>query len=92
MVHAPYVVNLASLNNRIRIPSRKIVVQHAEAAAQVGAVGLVVHGEVQKSYAVYVLNQLGHSNPPIASFGSLSIYRLSGECAGSAPCLETAHE
>jgi deoxyribonuclease-4 len=44
VVHAPYVVNLASLNNRIRIPSRKIVVQHADAAAQVGAIGLVVHG------------------------------------------------
>ena len=44
MVHAPYVVNLASLNNRIRIPSRKIVVQHADGAAQVGAIGLVVHG------------------------------------------------
>jgi deoxyribonuclease-4 len=44
VVHAPYVLNLASLNNRIRIPSRKLVVQHAEAAAQVGAVGLVVHG------------------------------------------------
>ncbi|MEJ3655802.1 deoxyribonuclease IV [Actinomycetes bacterium KLBMP 9759] len=44
VVHSPYVVNLASLNNRIRIPSRKIVVQHAEAAAEVGAIGLVVHG------------------------------------------------
>jgi deoxyribonuclease-4 len=44
VVHAPYVLNLASLNNRIRIPSRKLVVQHAEAAAQVGAMGLVVHG------------------------------------------------
>jgi deoxyribonuclease IV len=44
VVHAPYIVNLASLNNRIRIPSRKLVVQHAEAAAQVGAMGLVVHG------------------------------------------------
>ncbi|MBW0091752.1 deoxyribonuclease IV [Pseudonocardia sp. KRD-184] len=44
VVHSPYVVNLASLNNRIRIPSRKLVVQHAEAAAQVGAIGLVVHG------------------------------------------------
>ncbi|WP_214367963.1 deoxyribonuclease IV [Pseudonocardia sp. H11422] len=44
VVHAPYVVNLASLNNRIRIPSRKIVVQHATAAAEVGAIGLVVHG------------------------------------------------
>lgn len=44
VVHSPYVVNLASLNNRIRIPSRKLVVQHAEAAAQVGAIGVVVHG------------------------------------------------
>jgi deoxyribonuclease IV len=44
VVHSPYVVNLASLNNRIRIPSRKLVTQHAEVAAQVGAIGLVVHG------------------------------------------------
>jgi deoxyribonuclease IV len=44
VVHSPYVVNLASLNNRIRIPSRKLVVQHAEGAAEVGAIGLVVHG------------------------------------------------
>jgi deoxyribonuclease-4 len=44
VVHSPYVVNLASLNNRIRIPSRKLVVQHAEGAAAVGAIGLVVHG------------------------------------------------
>ena len=44
VVHSPYVVNLASLNNRIRIPSRKLVVQHATAAAEVGAIGLVVHG------------------------------------------------
>ncbi|MGM1065243.1 deoxyribonuclease IV [Saccharothrix sp. Mg75] len=43
-VHAPYVANVASLNNRIRIPSRKIVLQHAEAAAEVGAKGLIVHG------------------------------------------------
>jgi deoxyribonuclease-4 len=43
-VHSPYVINLASTNNRIRIPSRKLVQQHAEAAASVGAAGLVVHG------------------------------------------------
>ncbi len=43
-VHAPYLVNLASTNNRIRIPSRKILAQHAEAARGIGAVGLVVHG------------------------------------------------
>ncbi|NMI01533.1 deoxyribonuclease IV [Pseudonocardia acidicola] len=44
VVHAPYVLNLASLNNRIRIPSRKLAVQHATAAAEVGAIGLVLHG------------------------------------------------
>jgi deoxyribonuclease-4 len=43
-LHAPYVINVASLNNRIRIPSRKLVAQHATAAAAVGARGLVVHG------------------------------------------------
>jgi deoxyribonuclease IV len=43
-IHSPYVINVASRNNRIRIPSRKLVVQHAQAAATVGARGLVVHG------------------------------------------------
>ncbi|WP_155388809.1 deoxyribonuclease IV [Catellatospora paridis] len=43
-VHAPYVLNLASTNNRIRIPSRKLLGQHAAAAATVGASGLIVHG------------------------------------------------
>ncbi len=44
VVHAPYLLNVASTNNRIRIPSRKLLDQHASAAAAVGAYGLVVHG------------------------------------------------
>ncbi|MCU1622218.1 MAG: Deoxyribonuclease-4 [Frankiales bacterium] len=43
-IHSPYVVNVASANNKIRIPSRKILDQHAQAAAKVGAQGLIVHG------------------------------------------------
>jgi deoxyribonuclease-4 len=43
-VHAPYVVNVASANNKIRIPSRKILDQHATAASGLGARGLIVHG------------------------------------------------
>ncbi|MCW2707418.1 MAG: deoxyribonuclease [Frankiales bacterium] len=43
-VHSPYVVNVASANNKIRIPSRKILDQHAQAAAAAGAQGLIVHG------------------------------------------------
>ncbi|UQX88525.1 deoxyribonuclease IV [Jatrophihabitans telluris] len=43
-VHSPYVLNLATTNNRIRIPSRKLLGQHAAAAAEIGAKGLIVHG------------------------------------------------
>lgn len=43
-VHAPYVINVATTNNRIRIPSRKLLSQHAEAAATIGARALIVHG------------------------------------------------
>ena len=43
-VHAPYVINVATLNNRIRIPSRKLLLGHATAAAAIGAKGLIVHG------------------------------------------------
>jgi deoxyribonuclease-4 len=43
-VHSPYVLNVASTNNRIRIPSRKAVTDQATAAAGLGALGLVVHG------------------------------------------------
>ena len=43
-IHAPYIVNVASPNNRIRIPSRKLLMAHARAAAELGAKGLIVHG------------------------------------------------
>ncbi len=43
-VHAPYLVNVATTNNRIRIPSRKLLQQHLNAAAEIGAKGLIVHG------------------------------------------------
>jgi len=43
-IHAPYIVNVASPNNRIRIPSRKLLLAHARAAAELGAKGLIVHG------------------------------------------------
>jgi deoxyribonuclease-4 len=43
-IHAPYVINVASTNNRIRIPSRKLLAQQLQAAASIGAKGLIVHG------------------------------------------------
>ena len=43
-VHAPYIINVATTNNRIRIPSRKLLQQHIDAAASIGAKGLIVHG------------------------------------------------
>ena len=43
-IHAPYRINVATLNNRIRIPSRKLLLDHAKGAAALGARGLIVHG------------------------------------------------
>jgi deoxyribonuclease-4 len=43
-VHAPYLVNVGSGNNRVRIPSRKIIADTLEAAAAVDAAGVIVHG------------------------------------------------
>jgi deoxyribonuclease IV len=43
-IHAPYVINVATSNNRIRIPSRKLLDQQLQAAASIGARGLIVHG------------------------------------------------
>ena len=43
-IHAPYRINVASANNRIRIPSRKLLADYLAAAAELGAKGLIVHG------------------------------------------------
>jgi deoxyribonuclease IV len=43
-VHAPYLINVATTNNRQRIPGRKLLQQHMDAAAEIGAKGLIVHG------------------------------------------------
>ena len=43
-IHAPYVINVATANNRIRIPSRKLLEQQLKAAASIGAKGLIEHG------------------------------------------------
>ena len=43
-VHAPYVINVATTNNRIRIPSRKLLQKHMDVATEIGAKGLIVHG------------------------------------------------
>jgi deoxyribonuclease IV len=43
-VHAPYLINVASANNRVRIPSRKILQDTCDAAAEIGAAAVIVHG------------------------------------------------
>jgi len=44
VVHAAYLINLASANNRLRIPSRQLLQKTLTAAAGIGALGVVVHG------------------------------------------------
>ncbi len=43
-VHSPYIVNLASGDNKVRIPSRKVLQQCCDAATAVGAQAVIVHG------------------------------------------------
>lgn len=43
-VHAPYRLNVCHPSPRIRVPSRKTMAQTVEAAAGIGAAGVIVHG------------------------------------------------
>lgn len=71
-VHAPYLINVASPNNRVRIPSRKILAGALERSAEIGAAGLIVHGGhaedgVERGYMRWrkVFEELGDSPVPI---------------------------
>jgi deoxyribonuclease-4 len=43
-VHAPYLINVCSPKNNVRYGSRKILQQTCDAAAEVGAAAVIVHG------------------------------------------------
>lgn len=43
-VHAPYLINVCSPRNNVRFGSRKILQQTCEAAAEIGAAAVIVHG------------------------------------------------
>ncbi len=43
-VHAPYLINVCADNNRVRIPSRKILQDTCDAASDIDATAVVVHG------------------------------------------------
>lgn len=43
-VHAPYRLNICHPSPRIRVPSRKTLGQTVDAAAEIGAAGVIVHG------------------------------------------------
>lgn len=43
-VHAPYLINVCADNNRVRIPSRKILQDTCDAASEIEAKAVVVHG------------------------------------------------
>lgn len=43
-VHAPYLINVCADNNRVRIPSRKILQETCDAASEIEATAVIVHG------------------------------------------------
>ena len=57
-VHAPYLINVATTNNRVRHPSRGLLDKTLAAAADIGALGVIVHGghlpeedDIEQGYA-----------------------------------------
>lgn len=71
-VHAPYLINVASPNNRVRIPSRKILAGTLERSAEVGALGVIVHAGhaedgIEKGFMRWrkVFEELKGDEPPI---------------------------
>lgn len=43
-VHAPYRLNVCHPQPRVRVPSRKTLAENADAAAEIGAAAVIVHG------------------------------------------------
>src|SRR5690606_12670779 len=43
-VHAPYLINVCASDNKVRVPSRRILQETCDAAAGIGARAVVVHG------------------------------------------------
>ena len=43
-VHSPYLINVCADNNKIRVPSRRILQETCDAAAEIEAAAVVVHG------------------------------------------------
>ena len=51
---------------------------------------LVLRENLQSSSSIRSL--LGHTEPPVASFGALGVYRVKGSCPASAPCVGARRE
>lgn len=71
-IHAPYRINVAHPNPRVRIPSRKTLQGCLERAAELGAAGYIVHGGhaedgVEKGYMRWrkVFEELGETPVPV---------------------------
>ncbi|MFP5298482.1 MAG: deoxyribonuclease IV [Actinomycetota bacterium] len=71
-VHAPYRINVAHPNPRVRIPSRKTLQGCLERAAEIGAAGYIVHGGhaedgVEKGFMRWrkVFEELGEPPVPV---------------------------
>jgi deoxyribonuclease-4 len=71
-IHAPYRINVAHPNPRIRIPSRKTLQGSLQRAAELGAAGFIVHGGhaedgVERGYMRWrkVFEELGDSPVPV---------------------------
>jgi deoxyribonuclease IV len=98
-VHAPYLINVASANNRVRIPSRKILKDTCDAAAEIGATAVIVHGghaddnDLEAGFERWVkaLAQLETDVPVACHFDTIGrLWERIGDM-GIGFCLDTCH-
>ncbi len=101
-VHAPYLINVASANNRIRIPSRKILQDTCDAAAEINATAVIVHGghaddnDMEAGFdrwvkALAALNTAGGNHAMARHFDTIArLWDRIGD-TGIGFCLDTCH-
>ena len=92
VVHSSYQINVASLNNRLRMPSRKAVEQQAAAAAELGAFGLVVHGGHLRDVPILIENTAGGDHAMARTLESIDrLWEAVGDFDEAGFCLDTCH-
>jgi deoxyribonuclease-4 len=96
-IHSPYVINVASPNNRIRIPSRKILAQQLAAAAAIGDSWRKAIERIERPLPMLIENTAGGDGAMARSLDGIArlweaVTDGAGDDGGEVGfCLDTCH-